>query len=35
MRERNIFFPALDRVTDEAERREWIGRCFAANSQLK
>jgi hemerythrin-like domain-containing protein len=32
MRERNIFFPALDRVTDEAERRELIGRCFAANS---
>jgi hemerythrin-like domain-containing protein len=35
MRERNIFFPALDRVTDEAERRELIGRCFAANSQLE
>jgi hypothetical protein len=32
MRERNIFFPALDRVTGEAERRELIGRCFAANS---
>ncbi|HEY9432559.1 MAG TPA: hemerythrin domain-containing protein [Blastocatellia bacterium] len=32
MRERNIFFPALDRVTDEAERLELIGRCFAANS---
>jgi hemerythrin-like domain-containing protein len=31
MRERNIFFPALDRVTGEAERRELIGRCFAAN----
>lgn len=35
MRERNIFFPALDRVTGEAERRELIGRCFAANSQLE
>jgi hemerythrin-like domain-containing protein len=35
MRERNIFFPALDRVTDEPERRELIGRCFAANSQLE
>src|SRR5215510_306317 len=35
MRERNIFFPALDRVADEAERRELIGRCFAANSQLE
>jgi hemerythrin-like domain-containing protein len=35
MRERNIFFPALDRVTEEAERRELIGRCFAANSQLE
>src|SRR5262249_5734447 len=33
MRERNIFFPALDRVTDEAERQELIGRCLAANSQ--
>ncbi len=31
MRERNIFFPALDRVTDEAERRELISRCYAAN----
>jgi hemerythrin-like domain-containing protein len=35
MRERNIFFPALDRVTDEDERRELIGRCFSANSQLE
>ncbi len=35
MRERNIFFPALDRVTDEGERRELIGRCFASNSQLE
>jgi hemerythrin-like domain-containing protein len=35
MRERSIFFPALDRVTDEAERRELIGRCFAANLQLE
>jgi hemerythrin-like domain-containing protein len=35
MRERNIFFPALDRVTDEAERRELIGRCLAANLQLE
>jgi iron-sulfur cluster repair protein YtfE (RIC family) len=33
MREGSIFFPALDRVTDEAERRDLIGRCFAANSQ--
>ncbi len=33
MRERNIFFPALDRVTGEAERRELIARCLAANSQ--
>jgi len=33
MRERNIFFPTLDRVTDEAERQELIGRCLAANSQ--
>ena len=35
MRERNIFFPALDRVTDETERLELINRCFAANSQLE
>jgi iron-sulfur cluster repair protein YtfE (RIC family) len=35
MRERNIFFPALDRVTGEAERRELIGRCLAANLQLE
>jgi len=35
MRERNIFFPALDRVTDDAERQELIDRCFAANSQLE
>jgi hemerythrin-like domain-containing protein len=35
MRERNIFFPALDRMTDEAERQELIGRCFAANSHLE
>ena len=35
MRERNIFFPALDRVTGEAERRELICRCLAANSQLE
>jgi len=35
MRERNIFFPALDRVTGEDERRELIGRCFAANSQFE
>jgi len=35
MREGAIFFPALDRVTDEDERRELIGRCFAANSQLE
>lgn len=31
MRERNIFFPALDRVTGDAERRELINRCLAAN----
>jgi iron-sulfur cluster repair protein YtfE (RIC family) len=35
MRERAIFFPTLDRVTDEVERRDLIGRCFAANSQLE
>jgi hypothetical protein len=35
MRKRNILFTALDRVTDEAERQELIGRCFAANSQLE
>ena len=35
MRERNIFFPALDRVTDEDERRVLIGRCLASNSQLE
>jgi hemerythrin-like domain-containing protein len=35
MREGAIFFPALDRVTDEEERRELIGRCFAANLQLE
>jgi hemerythrin-like domain-containing protein len=35
MREGAIFFPALDRVTDEAERKELIGQCFAANSQLE
>jgi hypothetical protein len=32
MRERKIFFPALDRVTEETGRRELIGRRFAANS---
>ena len=35
MRKRNIFFPTLDRMTNEDERRELIGRCFAANSQLE
>ncbi len=30
-RERSIFFPALDRVTTEAERRELIERCLAVN----
>jgi iron-sulfur cluster repair protein YtfE (RIC family) len=35
MREGAIFFPALDRVTDEDERRELIGRCLASNSQLE
>lgn len=30
-RERNIFFPALDRVTTEAERRDLIARCLSAN----
>ncbi|MGE0130397.1 MAG: hemerythrin domain-containing protein [Blastocatellales bacterium] len=32
MRERNIFFPALDRVTSDAERRELINRFIAASS---
>lgn len=27
-RERNILFPSLDRVTDEAERRELLTRCM-------
>lgn len=27
-RERNIFFPALDRVTSEAERHELLARCM-------
>ena len=35
MRERNIFFPTLDRVTNEDERRGLIGHCFAANSRLE
>jgi hemerythrin-like domain-containing protein len=35
MREGAIFFPALDRVTNEDERRELIGRCIAANSQME
>jgi hemerythrin-like domain-containing protein len=35
MREGSIFFPALDRVTGEAERRELVGRCLAANTQLE
>lgn len=30
-RERNLFFPALDRVTTEAERSELIERCLKAN----
>jgi len=30
-RERNLFFPALDRVTTEGERRELIARCLAAS----
>lgn len=33
-REKSIFFPALDRVTEEDERRELIGRCLAANARL-
>jgi hypothetical protein len=35
MRESAIFFPALDRAPNEAERRELIRRCFDANSQLE
>ena len=34
-REGAIFFPALDRVTGEAERGELISRCLAANSELE
>ncbi|MBL8208545.1 MAG: hemerythrin domain-containing protein [Blastocatellia bacterium] len=29
-RERNLFFPTLDRVTGEAERRDLIARCLTA-----
>ena len=32
MRERNLFFPALDRVTDDTERQELINQCLAAHS---
>lgn len=32
-RERNIFFPALDRVTAEDDRRALIKRCLAANQK--
>jgi hemerythrin-like domain-containing protein len=31
IRERNIFFPALDRVTNREEHEKLIERCFAAN----
>jgi hemerythrin-like domain-containing protein len=30
LREANIFYPALDRVTSEAERRELLARCHIA-----
>lgn len=30
-RERNIFFPTLNRVTTEGERHELIARCLSAN----
>jgi hemerythrin-like domain-containing protein len=30
LREANIFYPALDRVTSEAERREILSRCGAS-----
>ncbi len=32
-REENLFFPALDRVTDEAERQELLVRCLGRGSQ--
>jgi hypothetical protein len=32
MRERNLLFPTLDRVTDETERRDLINRCLAAHA---
>jgi hemerythrin-like domain-containing protein len=32
MRERNLLFPTLDRVTDETERRELVNRCLAAHA---
>lgn len=32
-REENLFFPALDRVTDEAERQELLVRCLGRESQ--
>jgi hemerythrin-like domain-containing protein len=32
LRERNILFPALDRVTTEEERRELLRCCLSANS---
>ncbi|MFN7928084.1 MAG: hypothetical protein U0Y68_09075 [Blastocatellia bacterium] len=31
-RERNLFFPALDRVTDETERQTLLARCLAAHA---
>ena len=34
-RERNIFFPALDRVTEEDERRELVARSLAANPAIR
>jgi hemerythrin-like domain-containing protein len=32
-REENLFFPALDRVTDEAERQALLARCLGSVSQ--
>lgn len=32
LRERNLFFPTLDRVTDELERRNLIHQCLTAQS---
>ena len=32
LREANIFYPALDRVTSEAERRDLLSRCHIADA---